>query len=475
MKHYRSCIMILADGARADVMEDLVRSGRLPAIGDHLASGGTLGQALSAFPSTTGPAYLPFLTGCYPGTCNVPGIRWFDKDRFAAKRFSKDRFRSYVGPESFYLNGDIARSRRTLFELVPKSVNVFSSVNRGVGFAGDLTKFSRIWYWYYAHLTDHWGLIDEAATEKTVRALRQSPEFVFTVFPGIDEFSHLSSPFHFRTIEAYQALDRAVEQIVMDLKRRGQWDETMIVIVSDHGLSETERHFPLNQFLEREGIETLYYPKILFKGSFEAASMVSGNAMSHVYFKNGEGREGWRGRASWETLKNRKDGVVDRLLEKEEIDLLLASREDGSVIVKSKRGEASVSERDGEIAYHVRGSDPFGYPKLPEVMTDRESLRLTESTDYPDGFAQVLQIFRSPRAGDVILSAAKGSDLRLRYEIHEHKSSHGSLHREHMKIPLVTNARFKPGAVRSVDVFPTILSLLGRSIPFGIDGESIAP
>lgn len=119
------------------------------------------------------------------------------------------------------------------------------------------------------------------------------------------------------------------------------------------------------------------------------------------------------------------------------------------------------------------GSDPFGYPKLPETMTDRESLALTLNTDYPDATAQLLQIFRSRRAGDLVLSAATGSDLRLRYEIHEHKSSHGSLHWEHMKIPLATNVRLPDGPIRSVDVFPTVLKLLGRPVPAGIDGQSL--
>ena len=81
---YSSCIVILADGSRADVMEDMVRRGQLPAIGDYLVSQGTLKHAVTAFPSTTGPAYLPYLTGSYPGTCNVPGIRWFDKDVYAS-------------------------------------------------------------------------------------------------------------------------------------------------------------------------------------------------------------------------------------------------------------------------------------------------------------------------------------------------------------------------------------------------------
>lgn len=466
---YKRCVMILADGARADVMRDMAERGKLPAISEHLIAPGSLRAAVTAFPSTTGPAYLPYLTGCYPGTCNLPGIRWFDKDRYAERRFSMDRFRSYVGAESFYMNGDLAPDKRTLFEIIPKSVNVFSSINRGAGLNGDRTKFSRIWYWYYAHLTDRWGLVDEAAGGKVVEALKRDPEFVFAVFPAIDEYSHLSSPFHPRTIAAYEGLDRAVGRIVAALKARGQMEETAIVIVSDHGLSETSRHFPLNQFLEKSGIETLYYPKILFKKRIEAASMVSGNGMANVYLKNGRG---WKGRTPWEHLASREDRLIDRLLEQPEVDLLAAQRSDGAVVVKSKKGEAAISE-NGNIRYETSGGDPFGYTGLPAAMTERESLRLTEKTDYPDAPAQLLQIFRSRRAGDVILSAAKGSDLRLRYEIHEHKSSHGALHWEHMQVPLVTNVRLPEGPVRSADVFPTVLKLLGRPIPAAIDGRSL--
>jgi hypothetical protein len=461
--------MILADGARADVMRDLAERGELPAIAEHLIAPGSFRAAVTAFPSTTGPAYLPYLTGCYPGTCNLPGIRWFDKDHYAKSRFSKDRFRSYVGAESFYMNGDLAADRPTLFELIPRSENVFSSINRGAGFRGDRTKFSRIWYWYYAHLTDRWGLVDEAAGKKIVQALKRDPEFLFAVFPAIDEYAHLSSPFHPRTIEAYRGLDRAVGNIVAELKRAGRWESTMVFIVSDHGLSETSRHFPLNQFLEKSGIETLYYPKIVFKRGFDAASMVSGNGMANVYFKNGHG---WKGRTSWESLSVRPDRIVERFLEREEVDLLAAQKEDGTIVVKSKRGEAAISG-NGRIRYVVNGTDPFGYGRLPETMDDRESLRLTEGTDYPDAPVQLLQIFRSRRAGDVILSAAKGSDLRLRYEIHEHKSSHGSLHWEHMKVPLITNLKLKEDPIRSVDVFPTVLKLLRRPIPADIDGVDI--
>lgn len=465
--------MILADGARADILKDLLDRGELPAIGEFLVREGSFREAITAFPSTTGPAYLPFLTGCYPGTCNLPGIRWFDKDCYSENRFSRDRFRSYVGAESFYMNRDLCPEIPTIFDLVPRSANIFSSVNRGVGFRGNKTKFSRIWYWYYAHLTDHWGLVDESAAKKILEALKEDPEFVFAVFPAIDEYSHLSSPFHPRTIEAYRELDRMIGGIVKELKKEGRYEETALFIVSDHGLSETKTHLPLNQFLEGFGISTLYYPKILFKWRFEAASMVSGNAMAHVYFKNGHG---WRGRATWESLMKRNDRIVERLLERPEVDIVAALSDEGSVVAKSRRGEAWILPATKTMAgsqYYVSSSDPFGYGPMSRTLSDRQLLDLTHATDYPDAPAQLLQIFKSRRAGDLVISAAKGHDLRLRYEIHEHKSSHGSLHWEHMKIPLVANIKLPHGPIRSVDVFPTVMELLGRPIPQGIDGKSL--
>ena len=479
------CLVILADGARADVMEDLALKGQLPAIGEYLIGQGGLRHGVSVFPSTTGPAYLPYLTGCFPGTCNVPGIRWFDKKKYGANFFSYDRFRSYVGLESFLINQDLDPSRKTLFEIIPHSMNLFSAINRGVSFSGNRSKLSRIFHWYYAHLTDHWALVDESAEKKVLRALESKPEFFFAVFPCIDEYSHLSSPFHPKTLEAYRKLDQSVGRIVQSLKQKGIWESTMLFIVSDHGLSETKTHLPLNQFLEDLGVPTFYYPKIVFKWGVQAASMVSGNGMSNVYFRNADG---WKERTPWEDLMARKDCVVERLLERPEVDLMAAQSQDGSVVVKSKRGEAriSVGARSpcpgGEshkgtasltppLHYRIIGSDPFGYPKLPEHMSSRESFIATASTDYPDAPMQLLQIFRSQRAGDLILSAAKGCDLRQRHEIPEHKSSHGSLHWEHMNVPIVSNVSLPEGPMRSADVFPLILQGLNRPIPEGIDGR----
>lgn len=133
----------------------------------------------------------------------------------------------------------------------------------------------------------------------------------------------------------------------------------------------------------------------------------------------------------------------------------------------------------GRIRYEWKGTgDPlglFGNGDHAIEMTEDESLEKTFSSRFPDVFVQLKQLFSAPRSGDLILSASVGSDLRERYEVPIHKSSHGSIAPEHMLIPLLTNHPLQLAGrrVRSVDLFPTIIKLLGKVTPDGIDGRSL--
>jgi hypothetical protein len=91
---------------------------------------------------------------------------------------------------------------------------------------------------------------------------------------------------------------------------------------------------------------------------------------------------------------------------------------------------------------------------------------------FPDTPAQLMQLFRSPRAGELVIAAEPGADLRLEWEIPEHQSGHGSLTHDHMRC-LVAADRALVGPVRTVDIFPLMMQHLGYEVPEGIDG--IAP
>ncbi|MDO8526825.1 MAG: alkaline phosphatase family protein [Deltaproteobacteria bacterium] len=466
---YERVIMILADGAREDVFRDLLAKGELPHIEKEIVGPGTLANGITTFPSTTGPAYFPFLTGCFPGTLNVPGIRWFDKEAYASAAKKMVKFRSYVGIETFLINSDM-KPVPTLFELLPKSFNIFNSVTKGVTKKGNLTTLMRIWYWYYAHLTDRWEFVDKEALTKVLKAVEKDFEFLFVVLPGIDEYSHLAHPHHEKTFEQYRYLDTAVGQIAAKLKNQNKWEGTLVWIISDHGLSKTDTHFCVNTFMEKRGLPPFYYPKVFHRRGKKVANMVSGNGMTHLYFKN---QDGWGGHATQKEIEKIDSKVLTDLVKEKAVDILMVRQSDGGVGIFSKRGEASLKKVGDKLEYRVRTNDPFGYTNLSGKWSGSEILEKTKDSDYPDAPWQIASLFQAARTGDVVLSATPGFDFRLQYEVPEHRGSHGSLHREHLATPIAVNVPLTQKVFRTADVFPTTLKLMGKEIPSAIDGESL--
>lgn len=463
ISRFKRVIMLLADGARYDVMHDLIAKGELPNIARYLP---TLVKAATSFPSTTGPAYLPYLTGCLPGSCNVPGIRWFDKSLYDTSK-SFDRYRSYVGFESFCMANDMPPYIKTIFELVPDSYSIFNPIARGAG-KRNLTSISRIWYWYYGHLTDRWKFVDESAFGKLCGVLKKNPKFIFSVFPALDEYSHFAHPHHECVIERYRWFDKAIADLRSELERSSMLEDTAIFIVSDHGLSRTHSHFCLNAFLEEHGLPPFFYPLIASKRGKLSASMVSGNGMAHLYFKNSTG---WVGHIHRDDLNRISPGLIDDLVANEAIAIVACRNSEGGADILSKRGIAKVRLNGNDVCYEVLSSDPFGYGAIPRSMSPRECLNLTIDTEYPDAPFQIAHLIQSPRAGDVILSATPGFDLRLKYETPEHKGSHGSLHSSHLHVPILTNVPLPIRPMRTVDIFPTMLDILGAPRPNYLDGE----
>jgi len=465
---YKSCIFIMADGARADVFEDLLISGRLTNIAKYVVEKGTHAKAVSVFPSTTGPAYAPFILGKFPGRCNIPGIRWFDRKRYASKLFSLRRFRSYVGIGTFMMNGDISKDTLTLFEVFPNTISILNELNRGVGFNGDKTKLLKIYYKMKSHFTNRTDEVDLAARKILIDSISENPQFAYVVFLSIDTYSHSNHPFHKKVIDSYLRIDETVGSLARTLEKEGRLEETILIIASDHGLSLTHSHFDSVEFMNRLGYKTFHYPNIFkFYRNADAANMISGNAMTHIYIKSAKG---WEQRTTFEELAD----LVDSFIERPEVDLIAGVDTEGRTRIRSERGEAvSWLDEEGFLRYEGISDDPFGYKSLPNRMSTYEFLESTFNTQYPDAILQIIQLLESPRSGDLVVSAKPGFDLRAKHEKPEHHSSHGSLFREHMHVPLAVNFKINKQYLRTVDLYPTILHLMGRRIPEGIDGLSL--
>ena len=464
--------MILADGARAETFESLLEAGDLPAIAEHVVERGSYRRGTSVFTSTTGPAHIPLLSGCFPGTVDVPGYRWFDRDRYRGRGpAAPHALRSYNGPEVAYLPSDMDADHPTLYELMPDAMGVFGLVNRGLAPERNLRSREKPFIWSHSHWFHDYERADRWAADALVEAAAAESRFRFIAFPGIDWNCHYIGADCPEAIAGYRHIDGAVGRAAAKLQEKGTYDETMIQIVSDHGHHAVHTHFDVAVELgERYGIKTAYHSWPAFRPSFDAVVCVSGNGMCHIYFRGADGT--WATRPSREVIESRHPGLIGSLLAEPAVDIVVTrGASDPALIVESKRGVADLAETGGDISYSARdGRDPFGWGEMPARMGLREALEETIDTEYPDALVQIAQLFRTRRTGDLVISAAAGYDLRERFEWPKHYSSHGGLLRDHMLIPVASSVPLAEGPVRSADVAATVLDYLGVPAPSGADG-----
>lgn len=467
-------IVLLADGVRADILQELLDNGELPGIERTFLEGRekTITTGVTAFPSTTGPAHLPFLTGCFPGSCNIPGIRWLDPTVFGSKLVSPSRFRSYMGLGNFFLARDMTPRVSTLFENVRDHRVIAGNVRRGVRWTRDLTRASKVVQNIKSFVTEDWTGLDRIARDKVLTAAASGTPLVFAAFYGADSNGHKQGPRGCRTLAAYRYLDGAVGSLGALLRAAGREERTLICLLSDHGMSSTVQHIDLHAVIDGICGPCLAHPAI-WRGYFAARSavMVSGNAMAHVYVK---------GDMHWQLQYLDAPGkdlaaVVEVLLAIPGIDQIAGRCRDGAIRVLTSQGSANIREPEpGVIDYTVQGLDPFGYPDdIRGVSSDRKMLARTFATAYPDAPRQLLQLFQSPRCGHLVVTAAPGYDLRARNERPPHLGSHGSLHREHMIVPVLLNRPAGAAVCRTIDIFPTVLKALGLPVRSGVEGISL--
>ena len=471
-------IFILVDGSPYQVFNDLVQDGTLSNIKKYVIDRGTFKKAVTAFPSTTGPAFIPFFMGQFPGSANIPGIRWLSKKQFQNPcRYRSPGICSYMGSEVLSFSAHLPDSP-TLFNFFSPVNNIYNILTRGCPPSGDLTRRIKPLAYTYAHFSERWRFVNAIASRKLLKAVRGNAEFIMCLFPAVDTFSHLSHTRSPDVIEAYQEVDRTVGEICRILQTSNDFDNTLIMITSDHGMSNTHTHIDLPRHLDNSGWRCLHYP-LLWRRRTRSASMVSGNGMTHLYFK-GEGsdnggsaskpQKGWGERLSFEHLS--RMGVIESLLEIEGLAFVAGQNEEGAIIVQNRSGVGKITCENETFSYQFQGADPLGYGVCYENLSFRDALINTYESEYPDGLVQLWQIFQGDRTGDLVLSADPGYDLRARYEYPEHHATHGALNAEQMFVPLAMNLPIETEFVRSVDLFPTVLSQFGRTVePSQIDGR----
>ena len=466
------CFLLLVDGLRHDLAEAELAAGTLPNLAALVAGGGRT-CAVTAFPSTTSVAYLPFLTGCMPGRCDIPSIRWLDRLRYRG-RWWRDRaeVRSYCGYQAGLLDADLAPEVSTIFELVPESLALFTPIARGLSPDRDPTRLARRLWGGLAHYARWHQPSDDSVGRYLVAAADGSARFVFAQFPAVDGYTHQDGPAATSVRRALRRVDDVVGRMVARLRARNELERSLVLLVSDHGASAVHTHLDLADWFRARGIPTLAHPALWVRAP-RAAVMVAGNGSAMVYARPGAPRA-----RRWSLDRLREpdafgaaEDLVAALAREPAVALVAAEEADGGVRVASWEGVAEVRRVGPGIAYRPLSGDPLALGGS-WAATEREWLEGTWDAEYPDAAYQLLDQFRSPRTGDLVVVARPGYDFRGRWEIPEHRAGHGSLTRAHMQTPVWSSEPLPGGPLRTVDLFPAMLGWLGVALPHAVDGAA---
>jgi arylsulfatase A-like enzyme len=382
-------------------------------------------------------------------------------------------------------------------------------------------------------MVDHISLWRFGIVAGVARAQGRFPALVFAYLlsPDMEGYRNGISSEAYRG--ALETDDIHIGLILKDLEAAGRLDRTVLAIVSDHGMVDVSKHWPLEKFLrdelrlgvapERRRETAAYEDRLAYFGQYEAVVEGSGERYRAVYLRkplpegqrNGEekaagllatfltsalpflaapeaapGFDNWLAHPAPKDLRAypSRDGkavdLIARLVAAEAVDVVACRAGPAAVHVATKKGLVELSRPSPgshDVACRVlRGTDPLGYAasKAAGLMDGQPHsparwLEATADTDYPDLVPQTLAYFDSHRAGDVVVFASPGWDFAG-----GKKGGHGGVRAADMQTVLLLagpgvphERRSEP--VRSVDLGPTILYLLGRPVPAEVDGRSL--
>lgn len=471
----KSITIILIDGLSQDLFREELSKGNLPNLAAFINKSLYVENGISAFPTMTGYAFYPFLTGADAAQSGIYGLRWFDKER------EKGQLRNYVGRTNVQMNHDVVAAPQNLFELADSSYtcSVNSYMNRGVkesvktGFAHTTAKYEgKIWFsglatmpWIGRKLIKNHFTHETAVTDIALKQLESNPKVQWITYASPDAYNHVSG-----TDSIYHHLLRHIDiEIARILTRCHQLGHTQraIAIVSDHGVQDVTVNLDVCDLLKKKtgmaierGKSAVLYSTDLTTPAeklkdLDAYFVINGNLSAYIYVLDPHKQKLGKQQLEKTLLKNGKTiDLPHEIVQIEGIELcMMMDAFNSDVYILSKKGNAVISVKESKYAYKVlKGEDPLGYVNLEETKkltgtgfhTSDEWLKASINSQYPDAIYRFYQLVSKKKSGDLVITASEGYDLASNYEavVSNYKGGHGSGTRKVISVPYIY---FQPG------------------------------
>ena len=459
-----SVSILLLDGVVKARWDTLLSSGQLPHIQQLIRNSTYIPNGLTSFPSMTGYAFYPIITGRPAIESGVLGLRWFDRN------LDKGNLRNYVGRTNVWMNEDIVDSISTIFELVApaETASINSYMNRGVkyqsftGWPLTTAKYQSLPMFRFLDKipwlgSKHIYSIFEHETlviEQTIEGLKSNPKVQWVTLPGLDAIHHVEG-----LTSAYDQLlvhiDGLIGKFLEELKHLGQADQRAVIIMSDHGMQSVEHNVNVPfELLEKTGIRlrrgvSTSITKMTLDEPLEDLEdvdgyyVVNGNLIGFVYLRDphAEGNDSWRKRLPIHTLEHYKGtNLLEALRDLDGVGMVVYGAGD-TAYIQSKEMKAMIIKDGDQWIYKPVEGNPLRFPidLFNKPLSKEDWLHQTINHDYPGAPVWLQSLMAQPHMGDILVLADHGYDLAADYEIlvHNYKGGHGHLYRACMIVPYI--------------------------------------
>lgn len=500
-----SVALFLVDGLDRGTMLRMIADEKLPNIRSRFIDGGVcVDGAVTSMPALTYPNLISVMTGRFPGHHGILGNQWFERGTLEIE--------DYLTVPTYLLAGEDFDAP-TIHEILDEqfTINIQCPARRGMDRTADnwiLTGAD--WLLGTYTITDARVGSDVAWVAEVANEAGKWPVFCTFYFPGVDQIGHEHGPDSRRYTRAIENADMQIGRVIDAIERARPADQTYYVLVADHG------HIPLHRN------KSIDIGKCLSQGAalrvrraeindadqtkrardlekYDAIVIKSGGRRVAIHLRGANGWENPPDAASINNvLENRafphrvgSNRQMMRLVDHPAV-ACVATRAPGGARVMTRDGEVLIEREVREGLQHyrvVKGAEVLKQRVITEDAawpsdfdgsqwhSSREWLAATMHSAWPDFVPQVVEMFDSTRAGDIVVFAADGWALHR-----DDDGGHGSCVARDMRIPLYFTGPGLAGGSqipcgRLVDVMPTVLDLLGElsrlSKHPSIDGESL--
>ncbi|MHC1591966.1 MAG: alkaline phosphatase family protein [Candidatus Helarchaeales archaeon] len=450
MKEFERVIFIIIDDVRNDQLHSMMKQGELPAISELSKQALDVKHCITTFPSVTVPGHVSLLTGCYLDKFMIPNIKFYHRKLKKYINFG-DSIEGWLALDKL-----IPQDVKTIFELLKDrdSMVIYEGVARGAkhhyGFQDAINLFRPPSKILQKHVEKNGG----SHPDLTVA-------WYYHTDPILHEYGSKSKAYS----RELRKVDRDIGKIMENLKDAGLFNETLIVITSDHGNYAAREKRDIGEALHRFGLERNVDYFVDF-GSVGLFWFVTGSDPSQPLSLNELQNYGTQGLNLIECISSLK-GIERIFYFDEQEDLIHGIFENRHGTIAWREGLTCI---DGDDIFNYESHSLASKLERGKFYDCQTWLEHTYNADLPLLPDQIGRLFHNDNRPDLIACTDRKT-------VYHHLNSHDAYTQESMNVPLLISGtgidKNKLEFARVVDIVPTILSLLGEKINHPMDGNCL--